>query len=60
MRLGYCRNIVVVAKLPDKITGFGIAVEVKSITVMIDLKKAKNGSQPYNKRNTENSSRNSL
>ena len=37
MRLGNCGNVAVIATLPDKSTGFGMAVEGKSITVMILL-----------------------
>ena len=37
MRLGNCGKVVVIAKLSDKITGFGIAVEVKSIIGMVAL-----------------------
>ena len=33
MRLGNCGNVAIIATLSDKSTGFGMAVEVKSITI---------------------------
>ena len=60
MRPGNCGNVAVIATLSDKITGFGIAVEVQSIFVMILSLSVKNVTQRSNRQNKLNSSKSSL